>query len=542
MPGETVIQRSPGDVLATTARSHSCSRSSIRTIRTSFERASAGLRLLPAVFGGATRQASVRAGSRRSPPAARHRARPRRGAAVRVAGADLPRHRRGGEAGAAIPALPVTDTVKTVDAGGRVTETLDRVALRTVQTPQAFRFAALARCPSPRVAAAREDFTDDAALAEWAGPRRSRCSPAKPATSNSPRRRISRAPRPPACRDLGDIRTGSGFDVHAFADGDHVMLGGVPHPACARRHRPFRCRRRCCTRWSMPSSARLPTATSACISRRAIRNGAAPPPTASSRLRSSACARAAGASRISISPWSARRRASGRIATPCARASPRSPASRSNASASRRRRARSWGSPAAAKASPRSPPQRCGCLGARLNAATTDDAATLTAASALLELCRRKKLQIATAESCTGGLVAAALTEIPGSSDVVERGFVTYTNAAKQAMLGVPAATLERSWRGQPGDRRGDGEGRACALRRPTSPYRSPASPVPAAARPPSRSGSSISPPPPRAAALIHRENAATAISAGRRCGRRSVARGARPCCASSLKARPIQR
>jgi nicotinamide-nucleotide amidase len=66
------------------------------------------------------------------------------------------------------------------------------------------------------------------------------------------------------------------------------------------------------------------------------------------------------------------------------------------------------------------------------------------AAQALLALCRQKRLTIATAESCTGGLVAAALTDIPGSSDVVERGFVTYSNAAKETMLGVPAATLGR--------------------------------------------------------------------------------------------------
>jgi nicotinamide-nucleotide amidase len=65
-------------------------------------------------------------------------------------------------------------------------------------------------------------------------------------------------------------------------------------------------------------------------------------------------------------------------------------------------------------------------------------------ATAVLELCRRKQLRIATAESCTGGLIAATLTEIPGSSDVVDRGFVTYSNAAKQAMLGVPAATLNQ--------------------------------------------------------------------------------------------------
>ena len=70
--------------------------------------------------------------------------------------------------------------------------------------------------------------------------------------------------------------------------------------------------------------------------------------------------------------------------------------------------------------------------------------AARTAAAALLEFCRARKLMIATAESCTGGLVAACLTDIPGSSDVVDRGFVTYSNAAKQAMLGVPSAVLER--------------------------------------------------------------------------------------------------
>jgi nicotinamide-nucleotide amidase len=65
-------------------------------------------------------------------------------------------------------------------------------------------------------------------------------------------------------------------------------------------------------------------------------------------------------------------------------------------------------------------------------------------AAALLDLCRVKKLTIATAESCTGGLVTATLTEIPGSSDVVERGFVVYSNAAKRTMLGVSPAILER--------------------------------------------------------------------------------------------------
>jgi len=72
------------------------------------------------------------------------------------------------------------------------------------------------------------------------------------------------------------------------------------------------------------------------------------------------------------------------------------------------------------------------------------DAELRAAAKRVLDLCRARGWRIATAESCTGGLVAAALTEIAGSSDVVECGFVTYSDAAKQAMLGVPAATLER--------------------------------------------------------------------------------------------------
>lgn len=71
-------------------------------------------------------------------------------------------------------------------------------------------------------------------------------------------------------------------------------------------------------------------------------------------------------------------------------------------------------------------------------------AAITEAASALLEQARARALRIATAESCTGGLVAAVLTAIPGSSDVVERGFVTYSNEAKTEMLGVPAELIAR--------------------------------------------------------------------------------------------------
>lgn len=70
------------------------------------------------------------------------------------------------------------------------------------------------------------------------------------------------------------------------------------------------------------------------------------------------------------------------------------------------------------------------------------DDETLALAEALLAACRRKGLTLATAESCTGGLIAGALTAIAGSSDVVMGGLVTYSNAAKQKWLGVPAGTL----------------------------------------------------------------------------------------------------
>lgn len=64
-------------------------------------------------------------------------------------------------------------------------------------------------------------------------------------------------------------------------------------------------------------------------------------------------------------------------------------------------------------------------------------------ATEVLELCRKKNLKIATAESCTGGLIIGALTEIPKSSDVVERGFITYTDIAKQQLINVNPVTLK---------------------------------------------------------------------------------------------------
>jgi nicotinamide-nucleotide amidase len=74
----------------------------------------------------------------------------------------------------------------------------------------------------------------------------------------------------------------------------------------------------------------------------------------------------------------------------------------------------------------------------------TDLAPLLPLARLLIERCTEKRLTIATAESCTGGLVAGVLTEIAGSSAVVDRGLVTYSNAAKSALLGVPPDVINR--------------------------------------------------------------------------------------------------
>ncbi len=196
-----------------------------------FRAATSGLqKLLPPVWGGATRQASVRAGLESLGKTApefvliHDAARPFVSAAVigrAIAAAK--------QKGAAIPAVAIADTVKRIDNASVVTETLDRDQLRMVQTPQAFGFDLIMAAHRRAAAAGRDDFTDDAALAEWAGHPVSvfegEAGNVKLTTNDDfARAEITRYAA------LADVRTGNGFDVHAFADGDHVMLGGVRIP------------------------------------------------------------------------------------------------------------------------------------------------------------------------------------------------------------------------------------------------------------------------------------------------------------------------
>jgi len=195
-----------------------------------FAAAAGGIAHLPPVAGGASRQASVRAGlealAAHAPDvvmihdAARPFVSPalisRAIAAVR-------------ETGAAIPALAVADTIKEVNQSGQIVGTPARADLRIAQTPQVFRFDKILDAHRRAAHEDLHEFTDDAALAEWAGMTvttfEGDALNIKLTTPEDFAREEARL-----AAALGDIRTGTGYDVHALGDGDHVMICGVRVP------------------------------------------------------------------------------------------------------------------------------------------------------------------------------------------------------------------------------------------------------------------------------------------------------------------------
>ncbi len=132
--------------------------------------------------------------------------------------------------GAAIPGLAVTDTIKTIDSRGLVGKTLDRASLRAIQTPQAFAFTPLLEAHRRAAREGRDDFTDDAAIAEWAGLQVAVFDGEPGNIKITHPEDFMRAESEQAAL-LSDVRTGTGIDVHAFGPGDHVIIGGlsIPH-------------------------------------------------------------------------------------------------------------------------------------------------------------------------------------------------------------------------------------------------------------------------------------------------------------------------
>lgn len=195
-------------------------------------------KLAASVPGGATRQASVRAGLEALADAApdlvlvHDAARPFLSPAVigRTVAALA-------EAEAALVAVPIVDTLKRGDADDHVVGTVPRDGMWAAQTPQGFRFATLAAAHARAAAEGRDDFTDDAAVAEWAGiPVRlvegergnTKITTAEDLAEAETRMTLDRFAA------LADVRVGWGYDVHSFEPGDHVTLCGVKIPYEAR--------------------------------------------------------------------------------------------------------------------------------------------------------------------------------------------------------------------------------------------------------------------------------------------------------------------
>jgi 2-C-methyl-D-erythritol 4-phosphate cytidylyltransferase / 2-C-methyl-D-erythritol 2,4-cyclodiphosphate synthase len=186
------------------------------------------VRILPPTFGGDLRQDSVRLGlealARESPPEIvliHDGARP-------FASAELLARARDAAArhGAAIPGLPLTDTIKQVDKAARVTATVPRETLRSVQTPQAFAFELILGAHRKAAQAGQNGFTDDAAIAEWAGHAVYVFEGDAENMKITNTEDFARAETKLLC-ELPDVRTGQGFDIHAFGPGNHVWIGGV---------------------------------------------------------------------------------------------------------------------------------------------------------------------------------------------------------------------------------------------------------------------------------------------------------------------------
>jgi len=183
-------------------------------------------KLIPPALGGETRQRSVLNGLRALKPHAPAQVLIHDGArpfvTIGIVDRVLDALRR---SPAAIAALPLADTLKRSGPGRRIEATLDRQGLWRAQTPQAFRFDAILAAHEGAAAAGREDLTDDAAVAEWAGLAVELVEGSEANVKLTSAEDLALAAR--AAGAIADVRTGQGFDVHRFTAGDHVWLCGI---------------------------------------------------------------------------------------------------------------------------------------------------------------------------------------------------------------------------------------------------------------------------------------------------------------------------
>lgn len=188
-------------------------------------------KILAPVSGGATRQASVLAGLEALAPLGpdavliHDAARPFVQSEI-LAGVISALEGHDG----AIAAVPLADTLKRAGADGTIAGTLDRAGLWCAQTPQAFHFDKILKAHRDAAACGRSDFTDDAAIAEWAGLKVALVADSKRNFKLTTAEDLQIAEALMTRPAMIETRTGTGFDVHKFADGDHVWLGGVKIP------------------------------------------------------------------------------------------------------------------------------------------------------------------------------------------------------------------------------------------------------------------------------------------------------------------------
>jgi len=296
----------------------------------------------------------------------------------------------------AIAALPAVDTLKAERPDGTIARTVPRAGLWAAQTPQAFVFSTILDAHLAARDMGLSDFTDDAAVAEWRG------IDVALVAGNAENVKLTTAADIAIADEhlsrenlmaLADIRTGTGFDVHAFSEGRSVTLCGVEiaHDHTLHGH--------------SDADVAMHALTDALFGALAAGDiGSHFPPSARRDLRY--------------------------------RDRPRFGQGNDDGTARLHRTARGHRSDGLGDRAP------AGRSLIQIKGTRMIDEALRQQAEQVLEICRGKGLTVATAESCTGGLIIGTLTEIAGSSDVVDRGFVTYSNAAKSEVLRVAAETI----------------------------------------------------------------------------------------------------